>query len=134
MTRREAMRSEAIRKLFRDDLGYLEALDIYERMVSVSRQLTKVAERVCSVEMTERQERWNDTREKNLVAEGFALCKRAGGVFYRQSDPRGVAFYFIPLKALLDSCKREGVEVPNTQAGITKYVASRYSLLGYPIY
>lgn len=134
MTRQEAMRSEAIRKLFRDDLGYLEGLDIYDRMVSVSRQLTKVAERACSVEMTERQERWNDTREKNLVAEGHALCKRAGGVFYHQSDPRGVAFYFIPLKALLESCKREGVEVPNTQAGVTKYVDSRYPQLGYPIY
>lgn len=134
MTRQEAMRSEAIRKLFRDDLGYLEGLDIYDRMVSVSRQLTKVAERACSVEMTERQERWNDTREKNLVAEGHALCKRAGGVFYHQSDPRGVAFYFLPLKALLESCKREGVDAPNNQAEVRRYIDSRYPQIGYPIY
>ena len=134
MTRQEAMRCEAIRGLFRSELGYREFLDIYYRMVSVSRQLTNVAERICSIEMTEQQEKWNDTREKNLVVEGHALCKRAGGVFYHQSDPRGIAFYFIPLKALLESCKREGVNAPNNQAEVRRYIDSRYPQIGYPIY
>lgn len=134
MTRQEAMRSEAIRKLFRSELGYFEGLYIYERMVSVSRQLTNIAERMCSGEMTERQVIWNDTREANLIVEGHALCKRAGGVFYHQSDPRGIAFYFIPLKALLESCKREGVNAPNNRAEVRRYIDSRYPQIGYPIH
>lgn len=130
----EVMRSEAIRKLFRDDLGHLEGFSIYQRMLSVSRQLSNIAERVCSVKMTEQQEKWNNTRERHLIAEGYYLCKRAGGFFYHQTDPRGVSFYFIPLKALLESCKRAGVDAPNNQAEVHRYIDSRYTQLGYPIY
>ena len=127
MERRDKILLEA----FSPKLGLMESLDIYDRLATISNQLTSIAERV---DMTERQAKWNETREANLEREAQLLCKRAGGVFYHQCDPRGIALYFVPLKALKRSCEYRGIPIPTNEEIMRHYLSRRYDIIGYPIY
>ena len=130
MERRDKILLEA----FSTKLGLRESLDIYDRLATISNQLTSIAERVCSLDMTERQAKWNETREVNLKREAQELCKQAGGVFYHQGDPRGAALYFVPFKALKRSCDYRGIPVPTNEEILRQYLSRRYNIIGYPIY
>ena len=130
MERRDKILLEA----FSPKLDLMESLDIYDRLANISNQLTRIAERFCSIEMTERQAKWNETREVNLKREAQELCKRAGGIFYYQCDPRGVALYFVPLKVLKWSCEYRGIPIPTNEEIMRQYLSRRYNTIGYPIY
>ena len=123
-------RRDKILESFSSKLDLMESLDIYDRLANISSQLTGIAERFCSIEMTEKQAKWNETREVTLEREAQLLCKQAGGVFYHQGDPRGVALYFVPLEAL----KNRGIPISTNEEIMRQYLSRHYNSLGYPIY
>lgn len=127
-------RVKILLEAFNPKLGLMESLDIYDRLATISNQLTSIAERVCTLDMTERQAKWNETREVNLKREAQELCKRAGGIFYHQCDPRGAALYFVPLQALKRSCEYRGIPIPTNEEIMRHYLSRRYNIIGYPIY
>ena len=59
MERRDMILTE----VFDLKIGLLEALDIYERLATISNLLTRIALRCNASLMTERQTKWNETRE-----------------------------------------------------------------------
>lgn len=127
-------REKVLQESFSPELGLMESHAIYDRLASISHQLTRIETRFCSVEMTERQAKWNETRENTLEEEAQELCERADGVFYHQCDPRGIALYFVPLKALKRSCEYRGIPIPTDKEIMRHYLSRRYDVIGYPIY
>ena len=127
-------RDKIVSEVFNLELGLMESLDIYDRLASISHQLSRIEIRFCTLDMSERQAKWNETREATLEGEAQELCERAGGVFYHQCDPRGIALYFIPLKNLERSCEYRDIPVPTNKEILHSYLSRRYNQIGYPIY
>lgn len=127
-------RDKVLLEAFNPKLDLMESLDIYDRLAIISNLLTKITLRFDTLDMTERQAKWYETRENTLEEEAQELCERAGGVFYHQCDPRGIALYFVPLKALKRSCEYRGIQVPTNKEIMRQYLSRHYNLIGYPIY
>jgi hypothetical protein len=75
------------------------AINVYKRLLPVSRQLNIIAVRQCNgyanTDWGRKQESRDEKKEANLLNKAISLADELGLQAYHQTDPRGVALYLI---------------------------------------
>ena len=75
--------------------GPLSVEYVAGQLVRLEKQLQRIAEKQCSVEMSENEERALERREERIEARARKLVESLGYRYYRQGDPRGCQIYAI---------------------------------------
>lgn len=109
---------DALRELRADQRDTLTIIQDVERLYSIERQLSQIAERECCEPMTERQAKWNESRTENLTTEAELIAKTYGCVFYHQTDPRGCQVYLIPSLHVPEGAGREWIDSHYSSYGL----------------
>ena len=71
----------------------MEAVAVTKNLIGIDRQLTRIAERECSVQMERPEEIRQEKKEERLEAKARTIAEKWGLEFYRQGDCRGCAVY-----------------------------------------
>ena len=69
--------------------------DVIPKLQSISRSLSRIAERYCNENMSEATQAKVEKREARLCERAKQLAAELGATFYYQSDPRGAAVYLV---------------------------------------
>lgn len=108
-----------------------------DRLMAISRSLSRIAERQCSEEMDDATTARLEAREARLEAEADRIARsRRGWRVYIQGDPRGCAVYLYRMRDLRRQCA--GIIERETTTGSTRRRAERiavscaYSSIGIP--
>lgn len=74
-------------------------INVYRRLLPVSRQLRLIGERQCNgyanTDWGRKQEARDNRREANLLNKAISLADEIGLIAFHQTDPRGCALYLI---------------------------------------
>lgn len=75
------------------------AINVYKRLLPVSRQLNIIGVRQCNgysdTDWGRKQEQRDETKVSNLLNKAISLADELGLQAYHQTDPRGVSLYLI---------------------------------------
>lgn len=103
-------RVDALKELAGNDKKTLSIIRDVERLYSIESQLSQISVRECCEQMTERQEKWNDSRRENLRNEASLIAEDYGCVFYHQTDPRGCQVYLMPSSKIPEGAGYEWID------------------------